>query len=148
MKNRHHSPLSKTDLLPFPRAVRDQELLECYLCLHALRIGASSISHLVVLAKVLKISNFLAGDGYGIDPTPTLSAAEDSILKAQLMGRSTGRWQATEESLWRPLAALLRLYEEQLERASSFKVSRAFKRTNDEARDAGEQPAAPVSLAA
>jgi len=148
MKKRHHSPVSKTDLLPFPRATRDQELLECHLCLSALRTGDSTIYHLIVLAKVLKISNFLAGDGHGVDAERVLSAAQDSILKAQLMGRATGRWQATEESLWRPLGALLQLYEDQLERAPSFKVSRAFKRTNEEAREAGQQCAAPVSLAA
>lgn len=148
MTKRQHSPLSKTDLLPFPRAVREHELLECHLCLCLLRTGNSAIDHLIKIARILKISNLIAGDGYGMDPLPVLSAAQDSILKAQLMGRATGRWQATEDSLWRPLAAVLQLYEEQLERTPSFKVIRAFQRVNDEAREVGQQAAAPVSLAA
>jgi hypothetical protein len=148
MKKRHHSPLSKADLLPFPRAARDQELLECHLCLSALLAAQSTIDHLIVLAKVLKISNFLAGDGYGEDARPVLEAAQDSILKAQLIGRSTGRWQATEESLWRPLGALLGLYKVQLEHAPSFKVTRAVLRTNQEALEARRQDDAPLSLAA
>ncbi|WP_434715884.1 hypothetical protein [Paraburkholderia sp. A3RO-2L] len=113
-------------LLPFENLLRQQEILECHLSLVALREGIGCRDHLARLARVLILANEMCGKGFWKDALPVLVAGQDAILAVQAVGEAGQGWSAQADVLWRPLGALIELYDTQLEYVPRHHVVKAF----------------------
>ncbi|MFP3637722.1 hypothetical protein [Paraburkholderia sp. SIMBA_054] len=137
---------SKTELLPIPHNLRDSWSLQYHLALSTIRAGHGNAFFLGQIARVLMISNFLLGAGYEKDSLQVLADAQDAIGQIQQAGESTGNWSTREPALWRPIAALLVLYDRQLSRAPTFEVIQAMQQQERAAEAADNVRAAELAL--
>lgn len=121
-KRRVHTPRSKLELLPIPSEMRSAWMLEEHVSLGAIYRGRGSRHLLGRMARVLVISNDLAGRGYGKDSHSILSAAQDAITLLDKRGQASGDWSAHAVQEWAPIACLLSHYDHQLAHAPRFAV--------------------------
>lgn len=127
-KKREHPPRSKLELLPIPIEMRSAWMLEEHVSLGAIYRGRGSRFLLGRMARILVISNDLAGRGYGKDSHAILSAAQEAITALDVRGQTSGDWSAHAVREWAPIACLLSYYDHQLAHAPRFAVIEVMKR--------------------
>ncbi|MGF6440307.1 hypothetical protein [Paraburkholderia youngii] len=119
---------AKAELLCIPRSLRDEVALGYHMSLACLRSPAGAVSQLAKIGEALMLSNFLLDAGFGRGSLQILAEAQNAILAVQFAGQRNGRWSATDPALWKPMAKLLVLLDEQLARAPSSQLLRAIRR--------------------
>lgn len=117
---------SKAMLLPMPRANADELALQVHLALAALRRGGTNSDARALLhAHVLATS--MADAGYGTLAQAQVSDADAALLACFERGRAGGDW-LLDGADFEALAAIVTVYDQQLQRAPLWVLAEAGER--------------------
>jgi hypothetical protein len=128
---------NKAMLLPIPRATADALALQVHLALASLRAGGADRDAQALLhAHVLATS--MADAGYGTLTQAQVSAADAALLACYERGRTGAGW-TLDAMEFDAVAAIVTVYDEQLQRAPLWTLTEASERL--ERMGSGAQPA-------
>ncbi|WP_027797686.1 hypothetical protein [Paraburkholderia acidipaludis] len=117
---------NKAMLLPIPRASADALALQVHLALASLRDGGADRDAQALLhAHVLAAS--MAEAGYGALAQAQVSAADAALLACYERGRTGAGWRL-DGAEFDALAAIVTIYDEQLQRAPLWVLTEASER--------------------
>ncbi|MFP6561225.1 hypothetical protein WJ542_23400 [Paraburkholderia sp. B3] len=117
---------NKAMLLPIPRASADALALQVHLALASLRDGGADRDAQALLhAHVLAAS--MAEAGYGALAQVQVSAADAALLACYERGRTGAGWRL-DGAEFDALAAIVTIYDEQLQRAPLWVLTEASER--------------------
>lgn len=130
---------NKAMLLPMPRANANELALQVHLALASLRAGGTDRDAQALLhAHVLATS--MADAGYGTLTQELVSGADAALLMCYERGRTGGGWRL-DEAEFDALAAIVTVYDEQLQRAPLWVLTEASERLDRMGGTAAIQPA-------
>jgi|UPI0004875411 hypothetical protein len=136
---------SKAMLLPIPRASANELALQVHLALASLRAGGSDRDAQALLhAHVLATS--MADAGYGTLTQEQVCEADAALLACYEQGRTGGGWRL-EGAGFDALAAVVTVYDEQLQRAPLWVLTEASERLDRMGAAGAVEPAAMRKLA-
>jgi hypothetical protein len=117
---------NKAMLLPIPRATADALALQVHLALASLRAGGADRDAQALLhAHVLATS--MADAGYGTLTQAQVSAADAALLACYERGRTGAGW-SLDGMEFDAVAAIVTVYDEQLQRAPLWALTEASER--------------------
>ncbi|WP_322012291.1 hypothetical protein [Paraburkholderia sp. J12] len=136
---------NKAMLLPIPRASANELALQVHLALASLRAGGSDRDAQALLhAHVLSTS--MADAGYGTLTQAQVCEADAALLACYERGRTGDGWRL-EGAAFDALAAIVTVYDEQLQRAPLWVLTEASERLDRMGAAGMVEPAAMRKLA-
>lgn len=108
--------LEKKRLLPIPRAVAAELALHAHLSLEAIGADVDEIPPAQAVSEVVLLARYLSDARRGVLPDETCSP-QTARWRGCDCGRDTGRWDVSSQAIFALLAAIVWLYDRQLQTA-------------------------------
>ncbi|KMZ13831.1 hypothetical protein BHUM_02026 [Candidatus Burkholderia humilis] len=124
---RSRTPLTKAQLLPIPRATANELALHAHLAIKALRAGSVDIAPAQLIAETMLLVRFLAETGHGEFSHEALIDANRVMAAVFDAGQASSMWRLPADDV-DEFAAIVSLYDRQLQRASLAALTVAYER--------------------
>lgn len=107
--------MTKAQLQPIPRASQDRLALQAHLSLAGLRTGVADIGLAHILTEVTLLAKFLGEAGHGEVSHEMLLGANRAMTEVHAAGRKTGKYILPSHAAFSLLAAIVCMYDHQLQ---------------------------------
>lgn len=121
--------MTKTMLLPLPRAYADDLALQAHLALDTLRRGRGDAGCVQTLTQTLILVTFLAEMGYGALPSDAIFQVDELIAETFGQGNASGEWKL-DEAGFESFVEIVATYDRQLQEAPAWAIADANDRTD------------------